>query len=98
MWTRKRTIIAGKDDGDLDWIVLYQGEVVGRVYATKISDPDRAWQWFAQVQPVGQGFATTLEDALERLRAHYEGGGGSLITQSSSVHSPRCHIYKLSSA
>lgn len=39
MWTCKRTVIAGRTDGDNDWTVYRDRQPVGRVYVTHISDP-----------------------------------------------------------
>ena len=46
MWTCKRTIIVGRDDGDNDWLVFRDGRQVGRVYATMLPDAERSWMWF----------------------------------------------------
>lgn len=68
MWTRKRTVIAGRTDGDEDWLIFRDRRQVGRVYATHISDPALRWMWFVQTKAPAQGYAPTLHAALEELR------------------------------
>ncbi|WP_255455877.1 hypothetical protein [Salipiger sp. PrR003] len=41
---------------------------MGRVYATGIWDESLSWMWFVQVPPVAQGYASSLEAALEEVR------------------------------
>ena len=71
MWTRKRTVIAGRVVED-DWIVRKDGQSVGRVYATGIWDETLSWMWFVQVQPVAQGYAPSMTEALEEVRRRIE--------------------------
>lgn len=68
MWTRKRTVIAGRTDGDNDWMVYRDRQPVGRVYATQISDPTLRWMWIVQVGPTGHGYAPSMAEALEAVR------------------------------
>ncbi|NDW32949.1 hypothetical protein [Salipiger sp. PrR007] len=68
MWTRKRTIIAGRTDGDNDWLVLKDGQTIGRVYATHISNPTLRWMWIVQVGPTGHGYAPSMDAALDEVR------------------------------
>ena len=68
MFTRRRTVIAGRTDGDNDWMVYRSGEPVGRVYGTHISNPELSWMWFVQVGQVSQGYASSLEEALEQVK------------------------------
>ncbi len=71
MWTRRRTVVAGRTDGDNDWTVYKDRQPVGRVYATHISDPALRWMWVVQVGPVGQGYAPDLPEALEEVRRRF---------------------------
>lgn len=68
MWTRKKTVIAGKTLED-DWIVYRSGVQAGRVYATQIWDEALSWLWVVWGREPAQGYAPTLELALEEVRA-----------------------------
>lgn len=66
MWTRRQTF----PEADDDFVVLRDGETVGRVYR---SDPQARsgrdlWFWSVLVQPTASGWAGTLEAALEAVR------------------------------
>lgn len=71
MWTRKRTVIAGRTDGDKDWEVLKDGRQVGRIYATMLPDVERSWMWFVQVGRPEQGYAGSLDEALYEIRRRF---------------------------
>lgn len=71
MWTRRRTMVAGRDDGDNDWEVLKDGRLVGRVYATMLPDGDRSWMWFTQAGAPEQGYAESLDAALDEVRRRF---------------------------
>lgn len=67
MWTRKLTWPGERED---DWLVLRDGQPVGRVRLTEFRNPTRTvWAWFKQTIPGRQGEAETLADALEAVRA-----------------------------
>ena len=70
IWTRRRTVVAGRDDGDNDWEVLKDGRLVGRVYATMLPDGDCSWMWFLQAGTPEQGYAESMEAALDEVRSH----------------------------
>lgn len=61
-------MLAGRTDGDSDWTVYKDRQPVRRVNTSHLPDPALAWEWAAQVQPVAQGHAPSLEDALEEVR------------------------------
>lgn len=66
MWTRKLTWPGEKAD---DWLVLRDGQTVGRVHLTTLTNPTReVWMWFKQTIPGRQGEAETLAGALEAVR------------------------------
>lgn len=68
MWTRK---LAWPDDNRPDdWIILWDGKVVGRVSSVLLNNPSRtAWHWFKQWGHGATGEAEMLEQACEDLRA-----------------------------
>ena len=68
MWTRKRTVIAGGTNGDNDWMVYEDRQPVGRVHRSHLPDPSLSWVWAVQVQLVADGYARSLEAALEEVR------------------------------
>lgn len=68
MWTRKRTVIAGRTDGYNDWTVYRDRQRVARVYATMLPDAERSWMWFVQIGTPEQGYAESMEAALEQVR------------------------------
>ncbi|SDF92010.1 hypothetical protein [Alloyangia pacifica] len=49
-------------------MVYEDRQKVGRVYATRISDPALPWLWLVQVGPVGHGYAPYMAEALEEVR------------------------------
>ena len=68
MWTRRRTVVAGRTDGDNDWTVYKDGHQVARVYATMLPDAERSWMWFIQFGEPAQGYAENMDAALEEVR------------------------------
>jgi len=68
MWVRKRTVIGGRVGPD-DWGVYWDRRYVGRVYKTILTNPMRnVWCWSKTYGYGRQGYALTLDDALEDLR------------------------------
>lgn len=67
VWTRKRTFEPEHDD----WVVLRDGFVVGRVMrdTQQRSRVGREqWMWNVLTMPAHNGWADTLEEALEQVR------------------------------
>ncbi|SCY61155.1 hypothetical protein [Paracoccus tibetensis] len=66
-WTRKRTF-----DPDLeDWVVLRDGLMVGRVYYDDLrlsTSGAGIWEWSVITMPAHSGLASSLEEALEKVR------------------------------
>lgn len=71
MWSRIPTVIAGvSDEGDLT--VLRSGERVGRVYPTHISERAHSWLWVVWGSKPEQGYARSMDEALEMVRSRYQ--------------------------
>lgn len=68
MWTRKVTVIGGKAWPD-DWIILRQGQKVGRAHLGPMVHSAQLWYWSTQLYPSDSGRAECLEEALTAIRA-----------------------------
>ena len=69
MWTRRQTF----PDAANDYIVLRDGLIVGRVMLDEkqgINWSRTVWLWSTVTRPAQQGYADTLEAALEAVREH----------------------------
>ena len=67
MWTRKLTVIGGQTEED-DWIILRNGQEVGRVHrATPIVGLQKM-EWVTWTAPWDKGRADTLDQAIEAVR------------------------------
>lgn len=66
-WTRRPTAIDGEIIPD-DWVVLCNGNEVGRVYYAVNQPPPRSWAWGSWAATCRSGGAESLDDALDRVR------------------------------
>lgn len=62
MWTRRRS----RDGDDESWTIYRYGVPVGVVHP--VHTGGAVWSWATWDYPAGQGFAYSLDDALEALR------------------------------
>ncbi|WP_353472308.1 hypothetical protein PVT71_13535 [Salipiger sp. H15] len=57
IWTRRRTMVASRDDVYNDWEILRDERPVGRIYAAMLQGFERSWMWLAQSGAPEQGLA-----------------------------------------
>ncbi|WP_343502154.1 hypothetical protein [Alloyangia pacifica] len=61
-------MIAGRNYGDNDWQMFKGGHQVGRIYATMLPESERSWMWFVLFGQPAQGYAESMEAALDEVR------------------------------
>ncbi len=67
MWTRR--ITWPSEGNHTDWLVLYKHIKVGRVMHQTTYNAMKKWHWSVQIVPASQGYADTMEEALEAIRS-----------------------------